>query len=63
MERAEEEEDGFEKVKQEVVMSGLRVAWSRVRKVRKRWDDAKISPLRLGPVPHPHFGRSSVRSS
>jgi ATP-binding cassette subfamily B (MDR/TAP) protein 1 len=38
----DEEEDAFEKA---VEMSGSRAGGSREKRVRKRWDDAKISPL------------------
>jgi hypothetical protein len=44
-ERDEEEEDVFEKEKEVVAMSGSHGAGLREKRVRKRWDDAKISPL------------------
>ena len=40
----DEEENWFEKERQAVEMSGSRAAGLRQKRVRKRWDDAKISP-------------------
>jgi ATP-binding cassette subfamily B (MDR/TAP) protein 1 len=41
----DEDEEAFEKEKEVVTMSGSRAAGSREKRVRKRWDDAKISAL------------------
>lgn len=41
----DEEEEVFEKEKEVVKMSGLRGAGLREKRVRKWWDDAKISAL------------------
>jgi len=58
MKKLAEDEDIFEKERRVVEMSGLRAAGSREKRVRKRWDDAKVPPLPTVKV-EPNNKRSS----